>query len=64
LTLSCEIRSKDFGEGIKGRRQTAPTAHRLGPKDNKNVGAKLRDIRIQIYPSQQFFTQRGADRAK
>jgi hypothetical protein len=38
LTLSCEIRSKGFVKNNRDRRQVAQAAHRLGPKDKKNVG--------------------------
>ena len=38
------IRLEEVVRIAEGRRQTARAAHRLGPKDKKNVGGELRNI--------------------
>ena len=46
-----QIRLEVKLQDIRGRRQMALAAHRLGPKDKKNVGGELRDIHNRICPS-------------
>ena len=46
-----QIRLEKFLRGYTARRQVARAAHRLGPKDKKNVGGELRKIRIRSCPA-------------